>query len=193
MVNHGHTFCLSKVWAEGKNILIFHPGSDENSIGDHHKSKEGIKGRILHHGSHAVRHFLSCPRLEKWQATTTFWDNGWFSKRGWPANSPYIYLPSSLQNAQNVLQIKDILMQSLPQASSSFMPPCEIRGLHQDRRSITPIGALPLGGAVCRCTPATGPPASERVFWLANFLREIWASAESVHAFSFRSWLAKLT
>jgi hypothetical protein len=98
-----------------------------------------------------------------------------------------------LQNAQNVLQIKDILMQSLPQASSSFMPPCEIRGLHQDRRSITPIGALPLGGAVCRCTPATGPPASERVFWLANFLREIWASAESVHAFSFRSWLAKLT
>lgn len=76
----------------------------------------------------------------------------------------HIYLPSSLQNAQNVLQIKDILMQSLPQASSSFMPPCEFRGLHQDRRSITPIGALPLGGCRLPLHARKGPPASERVF-----------------------------
>ena len=79
--------------------------------------------------------------------------------------SIYIYLPSSLQNAQNVLQIKDVLMQSLPQAEHHhpLCTPVKLGGLHQDRRSITPVGALPIGG----CLPLharNGPSGTERVF-----------------------------
>ena len=185
-------FVCPRVWAEGKNILIFHPGSDENSIGDHHKSKEGIKGRILHHGSHAVRHFLSCPRPEKWQATTTFWDNGWFSKRGWPANSPYIspiFIAKCSKRAPNKRH-----SDAKPATSIIiFYAPLWISGVTSGSSFYHPHWGPAIGGCRLPLHARKGPPASERVFWLANFLREIWASAESVHAFSFRSWLAKLT
>ena len=105
------------VWAGGKNTLTFHPSSDENSIGDHHKSKEGIKGRILHHGSRAIaskNHFL---------------DSGWFQSMA--ANSPYIYIyiyivyiSPSLQHAQDVLQIKDILTFSYKACHKHHHPVC---------------------------------------------------------------------